>query len=85
MVCKAVMQEKMKADGHMKFLNLVGLQIAQCKDATALIQQLTAHPHDDETQNEQDLYSNFEFIDDVTGRRLDQKLATKARNISSDR
>ena len=83
-VCKAAMKEKMDAEGHTKFLNLVGMKIAKCEEATTLIQQLTAHPHVDEGHTEENLYNDFEFVDDVTGGRLDQKLAMKARKLEMD-
>ena len=83
-VCKTVMMEKMKAEGHMKFLNQVGMQVAKCEDATALIQQLTAYPHEDEENDGQSLYDNFEFVDDVSGKRLDLKIAVTARKLEID-
>ena len=80
LVCRTVMEEK---NIHAGFMNLLSHKDKQCdvKDVTEALDALTAaeypSPHDD-------IYEEYDFVDDTTGKVLDHEQAAKARRLEMD-
>ena len=80
LVCEVVMKEKNLMGKHAKLLGRLGHAGARAEDVTGLIGNLEkTDPHAPD-----DLYKDFKFFDDVTGRELDHGLAVKARRLEMD-
>ena len=80
-VCDTVMKEKTGTGAHAGFLNQISMTGAIARDVTETINNLMKHLHD---QEEEDWYQGFEFFDDVTGGKLNHKLAVKARKLEME-
>ena len=81
LVCKTVMKEKNQKEFRTIDMLSDSVKEQSIKDVTKEINALTSlempTPH-------QDLYGSFDFVDDITGKPLDHKLAADARKLEID-
>lgn len=83
LVCKAVMREKNKTSECSGLLERISAIDAEVTDITEEINALMPHPHKDEEEAVQ-MYQEFDFIDDVSGKPLQHALAIKARKLEME-
>ena len=79
MMCRAAMLERNQGSSMVQCLRKIGAQQCQATDVTVEMGELMKSPHHDE-----ELYDNYEFIDDVSGAKLDHKMAQAARCLEMD-
>ena len=76
MLCKAAMRERNGCRHILGCLGKMARGDAEATDVTKELNALMQSPHDEEQ-----IYDQFAFIEDVSGRVLDRELAMAARKL----